>query len=306
MPPGHRQRQAVRQRPRVPVGERRDREDEPRDPREPHAPASRQRRRALGPRRSALGSHPKRAGWLRRLHRRSMGKRAHRRTRGRAFSEDNEAVAGCRGSGRRVCSCRLRSHGNRRLRRVPLHRLRVRSGRPSCASTVPDVWRHVLGEPSNAPSGLRRARRPHRRAGILSRGDDSARPEGRAAWGRLARGARACRDRCGGVGERRRGVADSGRSRADRVGGRRRARPRARRQWDAARSRGRCSTAGARGRVVRDGAAGVRAPGSAARRPRPGSGRGAPARRARRRHPAFADAGPGGRLRRLGRALRIR
>ncbi len=40
----------------------------------------------------ALGRRPGGAGWLRRLHRRSMGKKAHRRARGRALSEDIEAV----------------------------------------------------------------------------------------------------------------------------------------------------------------------------------------------------------------------
>src|ERR671934_276197 len=40
----------------------------------------------------ALGSRPEGTGWLRRLHRRSMGTKAHRRARGRAISGDEEAV----------------------------------------------------------------------------------------------------------------------------------------------------------------------------------------------------------------------
>src|SRR5439155_25624038 len=68
-----------------------DREHEPRDPREPHSPASGERRRALRTG-AALRSHSQRAGWLRRLHRRSMGTKADRRARGRAFSEDSRSV----------------------------------------------------------------------------------------------------------------------------------------------------------------------------------------------------------------------
>ena len=91
VPAGHRQRLSVRERARVPVGERGDREHEPGHPREPHSPAAGDRGRALRPW-PALGSRPERTGWLRRLHRRSMGTKAHRRARGRAFSEDEEAV----------------------------------------------------------------------------------------------------------------------------------------------------------------------------------------------------------------------
>ena len=185
MPAGDRERQSVRQRPDVPVGECRDREDEPRDPREPHAPASGGRRRPLGTR-PALGLRPGRTGsWLRRLHERSMGTKAHRRARGRAFSEDEEAVQdvgaqieGAVGGAERAAGAASRrfgirgvlGHGNRCLRRIPLQRLRLRSGRPSGAAAVPDVRQHRLGEPASALRGLTRPP-----AGILPGGDRPAR-----------------------------------------------------------------------------------------------------------------------------------
>jgi hypothetical protein len=147
------------------------------------------------------------------------------------------------------------------------------AGRPAGAATVPDVWRHGLGDPASTPRGLTRAvagaLRPEYFPAVTGLLDlDSSLGDSRTSVSEPRRSQRSfARSRCGRVGERVRSAPCARGGCADGLGRRDRAGPSLDDGGERLEAVAVAAPRAPRGRALRNRAAGGGAPGSAARRP---------------------------------------